>query len=362
MKNKLVNFIFIIIFYIIMFILSILGMIALACIDYFKWVDIILFVISATIFIIGVFQLVTNKLKIKSIGGRVWGGVFITSLIFILPLDAANKFNKFVTVRCFNNKEMVAKMKYELFEAKNKEQMFEIVKQSMLNTTQQSIENYNKVNYENINIYYGDEDCSETIKQIRRVLDVEYKPLLTYFKEFQDEEVNVIIVDKINEIDSFARENIGAYYNPITDIITTLPIKDFASIEQFKSVIFHEYTHYALQKELNATLGRNIEIPKWFNEGLATYFEEKYYFIVNEDIDTSKHIGDITKDSNFKGLKAFDYYQSSKYMVKYMIEKGGSEFISNLITDMVNTKDIYDSIENILGESFSEIEKKVLVN
>ena len=338
-------------------------MIALAYIDYFKGTDIILFLLSATLFLLGIFQVITNKLKIKNIGGRIWGGVLISSLIFILPLYLGNTFSKLITVGYFNDREMATKIKYEIFESQDKEEMLETIKEILINRTEQLIEDYNKVTYENINIYYGDGDYSESIKQIKRVLDIEYKPLLKYFKEFKDKEVNVIVVDSIDDIDSFVGENTMAYYHPITNIITTMPINNFSSIEQFKSVIFHEYTHYALNKEFKAVLGRdNIKIPRWFDEGLATYFEEKYYSIVYEDISTSKDIGDITKDYNFKGKKAYDYYQSSKYMIKYMIEKGGSTFISDLLNDMANTNDIYESIENILGESFNEIQGKVLIN
>ena len=360
MKEKIIKFIFIIYFYILMFYLCILGVKAIFFMNYYEWMNTMLFLVSVAIASLGVYQLVSRKFNFKYLGGRSLGVVILSSIIFILPLFYVNAFNKTLFNSC-KDSEALLKKKLALIRSESPSESLEIVKDTLLQNSNNIIKDYNIITDSNLNIYYGIGDYSESIEVIKDVVSsAKSNKLSKYLKKFQDMEANIVIVNEINKIDNFIDNNTAAYYDPLTGKIVLQSLSKYNSLKEYEGVIFHEYVHYALDLELKDKIESAVELPKWFNEGLATYLSEIYYGSEAKKINIVPVVGDITDDSNFSKANTFNYYQYSKYLVKYMLEKGGNDFIINLFDDMRISNDIYKSIENILGESFDEIKINML--
>lgn len=360
MKEKIIKFILIISFYINMLTLCILGIKTIFFMNYYEWMNVVLFLISVVIASLGVYQLINRKFNFKYLGGRSLGAIILSSIIFILPLFYVNAFNKTLFSSCKDSEALLEK-KLALIQFKNSAESEEIVKDTFIQNSNNITKDYNIITDNNLNIYYGIGDYSESIEVIKDVVSsAKTNKLTKYLKKFQDMEANIVIVNEINKINTFIDNNTAAYYDPLTGNIVLQSLPKYNSLKEYEGVIFHEYVHYALDLELKDKLENIPELPKWFNEGLATYLEEIYYGPKTKEFNIVPVVGDITDDSNFNKANAFNYYQYSKYLLKYMFEKGGDNFIINLFDDMKITNDIYKSIENILGESFDEIKINML--
>lgn len=291
---------------------------------------------------------------------KLYGGaIILSSLIFILPLFYVNSFNKTLFNSC-NDSETLLDKKLELIEspaAKSEE----FVKDTFIKNSNNITKDYNVITDNNLNIYYGIGDYSESIEIIKNVVSsAKANKLTKYLKKFQDTEANIVIVNQINKINSFIDNNVAAYFDPFTENIVLQSLSKFNSLKEYEGVIFHEYVHYALYVELKDKFESVPELPRWFDEGAATYLEEIYSESETNEFNIVPVVGNIKDDSNFSKGNTFKYYEYSKYILKYMFEKGGDDFIINLFDDMKVTNDIYKSIENILGESFDEIRINML--
>lgn len=340
--------------------LCISGIKAIFFMNYYEWMNVVLFLISVAIASLGVYQLISRKFNFKYFGGISAGAIILSTLIFILPFFYVNDFNK-TFFSSYKDSEALLDKKLALIQSKSPAESAEIVKDSLIKNSNNITKDYNVINDNNLNIYYKIGDYSESIEVIKDVVSsAKTNKLTKYLKKFQHMEANIFIVNEINKIDNFVDNNTAAYYDSLTGKIVLQSLSKFNSLKEYEGVIFHEYVHYALDVELKDKFESIPELPRWFDEGLATYLAEIYYGPEIKEFNIVPVVGDITDDSNFSKGNTFKYYEYSKYLLKYMFEKGGDDFIINLFDDMKITNDIYKSIENILGESFDEIKINML--
>lgn len=361
MKEKVIKFFVIISVYIIIIRLYNFGALAIFFMDYYEWMNILLFFIVLAIAFFGIYQLITRKFNFRYLDGRVLGGIILSSLIFIGPLFEVNNINKTFS-NAYNDGEDLLNKKLEMAQTKSYDEKVTGVTNILIKSSDNILDNFNVIKENNLNIYYGVGDYSESIQIIKDVMfSDKTKELSKYLSTFKDVEVNIIIVNEINEIYGVMDNNVAGYYDGLTGNIVLQTLSKYNSLDEYKGVIFHEYVHYALDKERKDILGDEYKLPKWFDEGLAEYLADKYYNNTNiGELYIVSPVGDITDDSKFNDANAFRYYEYSKCLVKYMFEQGGNNFIINLFEDMKITNDIYKSIENILGESFDEIKINML--
>lgn len=360
MKEKVIQFIVIISLYIIMSILGIIGIFIMFFMNYYEWMGVVLFLICLTIASLGIYQLISKRINFKYFGGRSAGAIILSSLIFILPLFNVNNFNKTLFNSTKDGENLLDK-KLALIQSESNEEKEEIVKDTFIQNSNNITDGYNVITEDNLNIYHGVGDYSESIEIIKEVISyANNNELEKYLKKFKDTEVNIVIVNDINKINSYIGSDTVAYFDQLTGNIVLQSLSKSTSINEYKGVIFHEYVHYALEVELKSQSRSITELPKWFIEGLSTYLEELYYGPEANEFNIVPSVGEITDDSNFNKGNAVNYYRYSKHLLKYMIEQGGDNFVINLLDDMKNTNDIYKSIENVLGESFEEIKINML--
>lgn len=360
MKEKIFKFILIVSFYVIMFYLCVLGIVAIFFMNYYEWMNVVLFLISVAIGSLGIYQFISKRFNFKYLDAKSVGTMILSSLIFILPFFYVNAFNKTLFNSCKDNEALLDK-KLALIQSKSPDKSVEIIKDAFIQNSNNITKDYNVITDNNLNIYYDIGDYSESIDVIKDVVSsAKTNKLIKYLNKFQDMEANIVIVNQINKIDNFIDNNVAGYFDPLTEKIVLESLSKFTSLQAYEGVIFHEYVHYALHLELKDKFKIIPELPRWFEEGLATYLQEIYYGPEIREFTIVPAVGDITDDSNFSKANSFSYYEYSKYLLKYMFEKDGDNFIINLLDDMKITNDIYKSIENILGETVDEIRINML--
>lgn len=359
MKEKVIQFFVTISLYIIMSILGIIGILIMFFMNYYEWMGVVLFLICLTIASLGIYQLISKRINFKYFGGRSAGAIILSSLMFIFPLFNVNNFNKTLFNSLKDGEDLLDK-KLALIQSESNEEKEEIVRDTFIQNSNNITDGYNVITEDNLNIYHGVGDYSESIEIVKEVISSANNKLEKYFSKLKNEEVNIVIVNDINKINSYIGNDTVAYFDQLTGNIVLQSLSKSNSLNEYKGVIFHEYVHYALELELKDESRSITEFPKWFIEGLSTYLEVLYYGPEVNEFNIVPSVGDVKDDSNFNKGNAGNYYLYSKYLLKYMFEQGGDNFIINLLEDMRNTDDIYKSIENVLGESFEEIKINML--
>lgn len=354
MKDKLIKFLIVINFYLFMIRVFTLGSRKIFLMEYKVWMNAILFLVCAIIVIFSVYQIVSKRFNFKYFGGRSFGIVMLTSLIFITPLFYFNAANKLISSG--SSGQALAEKKQEFFKSKSKDETIKIVNETILQNSDNIKNNYKLISEENLYIYHDVGDYSGSIDIVKEVVDdAKTSQLSQYLNEFEDTKANIIIVNDISNINNFVGKDVAAYFDPLSKDIVVQSESKYNSMEEYKGVIFHEFIHYAVDLEREMNLEGIDSFPKWFDEGLATYLQYKYYGPEAKEVYIVPVVGDITEDSNFSKGNPIKYYAYSRCLLEYMLQKGGDDFVINLFEDMKTTNDIYTSIENVLGESLEEI-------
>lgn len=170
-------------------------------------------------------------------------------------------------------------------------------------------------------------------------------------------------------------DNIGGYYhkksntiylyvkNPVNDVLMNIPQINMSegsfSINDntFKDILFHEYTHYAIDMFMDKNNMDENSLPLWFEEGICEYrteseiyFDEELKYISFKNLNTYK---DFNNELN--NLQANIYGQSKLAVLKIVNEKG-----ENVLKDMIlsfKEKDFETIIQEYMNCPFENFEK-----
>lgn len=160
---------------------------------------------------------------------------------------------------------------------------------------------------------------------------------------FVDKVTNKIYV--LNMATMKSRSTIAAYNNE--------------TIASFEDVVIHEYTHKVIEEVIDSYNISTIKIPKWFHEGIATYYEDLYGNKIIEN--TASDIGDLRIDKNFTGNNNMgEYYERAAIVINYIISNYKETVIIDILESMSKGNDIYEALKIVTGESFEDITDKVL--
>ena len=197
-------------------------------------------------------------------------------------------------------------------------------------------EKMNEKNYNNIRIIYNDDIESilpliekyieEISKKNNTLLGVNTSDKLTIQIDYDEE---VFLMRPMLFSDSY-NANIGGYYNkksntiyfytnnPINDVLMNMPQVSISdgniniSDNSFKDNLFHEYTHYVIDRFIEYNNIDKNALPLWFEEGICEYmttkeiyFDKEFKYISLKNLET--HEGFNNEISN---LQANIYGQS----------------------------------------------------
>ncbi len=218
---------------------------------------------------------------------------------------------------------------------------------------------------ENFVIRYDRNQNKESPYIIRSVLRDTYRKIGHYFNYYPDGKITVIIFNSAlfyKKTEQNKHKGIRALY----DGKIRLPaIDDDTDLVEFKSLLWHEYTHALIHRMAGANC------PLWLNEGLAQVMEDKVKpirylryaksFVKGDYVDFSrlfsvkrqKELIEIVPD-----LRKF--YMQAFLMAKFLIDNYQMYRISNFILALKENKNFEDIFEENFFMSVERFEDKWL--
>lgn len=326
--------------------------------QYSVWTNRFLVIIFILLLSLGFFRLLTVKSKIMR--NTFSSILLISSVFFLIKPYNLNKLNYIITVSNNYDNTKIHEDKMKLSEI-GLEEFTRIVslKKEDVEFKTKIINKFEFQEIDNFKIYYENEICKNSIPEFINIINSYTIFISDYFPIYNDSTVEIIIKDTMNS-------NMLGAHNYITDRIY---LKSKASIDRlgeadnsrsFEGVVIHEYTHMLLSKLYKQYLPDEYYlIPQWFSEGIATYYSK--LFLGLPILKESSYSGNIKDDNNFNNTMVIAEYEASEAIANYIINKGDKDFLVNLFIDLKKEKDIYTSLENILGEDFDQIQSKILL-
>ncbi|MDU3521589.1 MAG: tetratricopeptide repeat protein [Clostridium saudiense] len=178
-----------------------------------------------------------------------------------------------------------------------------------------------------------------------------------------------------NSIGISAEGAVGYYNNEIKtiymmaedtyrDVILDMPKIDFLSdgnilgnTTGFREILFHEYSHYALNSFMNENNIPEEDIPIWFNEGIADYLadaqklfgEEMNFISLNKLNSYEDWINSCNNENN-------EPYIQSMYAIYTLVNLKGENIIKDIVLNCKENS-FNDSFNEVAGLSLDNFEK-----
>ena len=241
-------------------------------------------------------------------------------------------------------------------------------------------EKMNEKNYNNIRIIYNNDIepilpliekyIEEISKKNNTLLGVNTSDKLTIQIDYDEE---VFLMRPMLFKDNY-NANIGGYYNkksntiylytnnPINDVLMNLPQVSISegniniSDNSFKDNLFHEYTHYVIDRFIeNNNMDKN-SLPVWFEEGICEYittnniyFDKDLEYISLKNLETYEGF-----NNEISNLQA-NIYEQSKLAVLKIVNEKGEKVLKDMILSLKD-KDFEAVIQEYMNCSFEEFE------
>ncbi len=241
-------------------------------------------------------------------------------------------------------------------------------------------EEMNEKNYNNIRIIYNNDIepmlpliekyIEEISKKNNTLLGVNTSDKLTIQIDYDEE---VFLMRPMLFTDNY-NANIGGYYNkksntiylytnnPINDVLMNMPQVSISegniniSDNSFKDNLFHEYTHYAIDRFIEDNNMDKNSLPLWFEEGICEYittndiyFDKELEYISLKNLET--HEGFNNEISNLEA----NIYEQSKLAVLKIVNEKGEKVLKDMILSLKD-KDFEAVMQEYMNCSFEEFE------
>ena len=241
-------------------------------------------------------------------------------------------------------------------------------------------EKMNEKNYNNIRIIYNNDIepmlpliekyIEEISKKNNTLLEVNTSDKLTIQIDYDEE---VFLMRPMLFTDNY-NANIGGYYNkksntiylytnnPINDVLMNFPQVSISegniniSDNSFKDNLFHEYTHYAIDRFIEDNNMDKNSLPLWFEEGICEYittndiyFDKDLEYISLKKLETYEGF-----NNEISNLQA-NIYEQSKLAVLKIVNEKGEKVLKDMILSL-NDKDFETVIQEYMNCSFEEFE------
>jgi hypothetical protein len=145
---------------------------------------------------------------------------------------------------------------------------------------------------------------------------------------------------------------------PATNLII---IKAYNENPNFSATAVHELTHIMLHSII-----KSMNIPRWFDEGLAVYYSDDKMFASSSRVSKALIFNSIIPLSEIDRVLAFDEsnaqlaYQESYLAIIFFIERFGTDSLRRLIHEMASTENIDDAFLNVIGMGTERFEMEWL--
>jgi hypothetical protein len=241
-------------------------------------------------------------------------------------------------------------------------------------------EKMNEKNYNNIRIIYNNDIepmlpliekyIEEISKKNNTLLGVNTSDKLTIQIDYDEE---VFLMRPMLFTDDY-NANIGGYYNkksntiylytnnPINDVLMNMPQVSISdgniniSDNSFKDNLFHEYTHYAIDRFIEDNNMDKNSLPAWFEEGICEYitannisFDKDLEYISLNNLETYEDF-----NNEISNLQA-NIYEQSKLAVLKIVNEKGEKVLKDMILSLKD-KDFEAVMQEYMNCSFEEFE------
>jgi len=164
-----------------------------------------------------------------------------------------------------------------------------------------------------------------------------------------------------NTTDEYISKGIGGFTEPFKNRVV-LPFEgDYAKYEH---VIHHELVHAVMQDMLYGgsiqnIISRNInlQIPLWFQEGLAEYLSAGWDLNEDQFIRNAILTGSLP---NIEQLTNYYAYRGGQAVLKYIAYKYGQQKIGQIINKIQNTGNFEQGFRAAIGIDFEELNERWL--
>lgn len=174
--------------------------------------------------------------------------------------------------------------------------------------------------------------------------------------------------------------NLGGYYaeksntiylytnDPVREVLINMPhaenIEGRISIDgiSFKDILFHEYTHYAIDTFIEANNIDNSLVPQWFQEGICQYMSGENLFLEDEFeyIPLKQLQTDEEWDKERENIKG-DVYEQSKFAVIKIVKEKGPLVLKDMLLSCKD-KNFEAIIKEYMKSSFEEFEANLKID
>ncbi len=177
--------------------------------------------------------------------------------------------------------------------------------------------------------------------------------------------ITVILYKSMNDFqetnvtDEYLEEGIGGF----TELFKNRVVVPFnGSYKAFRHVIHHELVHsvvndmfYGGSLQNVISKGISVQLPLWFNEGLAEYES------LGWDADTDMFIrdaiiNDYLPDINY--LNGYFAYRGGQSVFYYISQKYGNEKIGEIINKTKGTGDLEEALKASIGLNYEELNER----
>lgn len=194
-----------------------------------------------------------------------------------------------------------------------------------------------------------------------------YTSISTLFKYQLVNRVPLIVYNshnafqQTNVISEYMEEGIGG----VTELFKNRVVVPFeGDYRKFRHVIHHELVHAVINDlfyggSIQSIISNNIslQLPLWFNEGLAEYEALKW------DTDTDMFIRDATVNQYLppmQQLYGYFAYRGGQSLFHYIANKYGEQKIGELLNRIKSTRSVEAGIKGAIGLSMEELSDRWL--
>ena len=123
-----------------------------------------------------------------------------------------------------------------------------------------------KTETKNYAIEYENVIPKSTVLQVGNELERALEQYVLVFKHKPEEKLKVKFLDSPNTYEQEGgKPSTGGHFSPGTEYLVLKQLPFYQLIPTAYHEAFHQYLHFYI--------GRDVDIPTWFNEGMASYFE-----------------------------------------------------------------------------------------
>lgn len=201
---------------------------------------------------------------------------------------------------------------------------------------------------------FAAKEIEDALQSVQKTLDytINNRMTIIVYKSLND-------FQETNVTDEYLEEGIGGF----TEIFKNRIVVPFdGSYRDFRHVIHHELVHGVINDmfyggSLQNVISKNIsiQVPLWFNEGLAEY--EALGWDTNTDMFIRDAIiNEYLPDLNY--LNGYFAYRGGQSVFYYIANKYGKEKIGEIVNKTKGLGNLEDALKSSIGLNFEELNER----